>query len=149
MAAALILAVSVRPKRSIQADAGFTKATGTGTGTEPVTLPVGIMMFAMLLLLGIAQHLDDALEGKPLGNVLPGPQPLAELCARQLVDLEAFCLGLVRGGVAILSADQVERRDNSHAELLGVLLGHVLQRQSCQWEWLMPSTLCPHHGLLA
>merc|ERR1719199_1858371 len=83
-----------------------------------------------LLPLG-AQHLDDRLEGKPLGDLVAGAEHLAELGARELLHLEALLLGVVGSQVLklllVADAHEVERRDGHHAELLRVGLGEVLR----------------------
>jgi len=64
-----------------------------------------------LLPLG-AQHVDDRLEGEPVGDLLSLAQHLAELGPRELHHLDALLLGLVGGDVvAVRVADQVERRN--------------------------------------
>merc|ERR1719454_2469633 len=64
-----------------------------------------------LLPLG-AQHLDDRLEGEPLGDLLARAQHLPELRARELLEREALLLGLVGGHVVgLLGVHEVERGD--------------------------------------
>jgi hypothetical protein len=76
---------------------------------------------------GFAQHLDDLRVGEPLGNLLTGPEALAQLCARDVECLDAlgdFVLGLVLVGVGEVGHHL--EGDDLDAELVLVLLDGVL-----------------------
>mmetsp|Transcript_4775 Transcript_4775/g.10448 ORF Transcript_4775/g.10448 Transcript_4775/m.10448 type:complete len:367 (-) Transcript_4775:276-1376(-) len=74
------------------------------------------------------QHVDDRLEGKPLGDVLAITEHLPELGARELLDVVALLLGVVSCDVVLLArVHEVERWHRLHAELVRLGLGEVLR----------------------
>mmetsp|Transcript_16062 Transcript_16062/g.39988 ORF Transcript_16062/g.39988 Transcript_16062/m.39988 type:complete len:408 (+) Transcript_16062:224-1447(+) len=76
----------------------------------------------------LAQHLDNRLEGKPLGDVLAAAQHLAELGAGQVELGQLLLVGNVGGDVALLlGVRDVEGGHGLHAQLSGVLVGHALR----------------------
>mmetsp|Transcript_100318 Transcript_100318/g.224045 ORF Transcript_100318/g.224045 Transcript_100318/m.224045 type:complete len:446 (-) Transcript_100318:868-2205(-) len=77
----------------------------------------------------LPEDVDHRLEGKPLGDLLPGAQTAAELSAGELHDLLALLLGLALLDVAFLGADvdHVLVVCHSHTELRGVLLPSLLR----------------------
>mmetsp|Transcript_9961 Transcript_9961/g.22739 ORF Transcript_9961/g.22739 Transcript_9961/m.22739 type:complete len:396 (+) Transcript_9961:333-1520(+) len=76
----------------------------------------------------LTQNLNNRLECKPLGNVLPAAKHLPELGSRELQSFQSLLLGLFSSDVALLlGVDKVERRDRGNTELRSMLLGEVLR----------------------
>ena len=73
------------------------------------------------------KHVNDALEGKPLRNLLATTQHLAELSTAELFNVEATSFRMFSGDVALfLCVDEIQGRNRLHGELRCTLLRKVL-----------------------